>query len=270
MTAQRTRRMDDSYVEEAEKDNGRPVSLEGVEPREPRGPGVKADDAVTRFASCAGVGDGDGDRPVPAQPADALVGLLAVLEHHPELDLKTLGYHLQQSDATAADGYCHAAINEARSLLEALVVNIVRVAQDKAGGTDADGNGRERSQNGTAFRTWRRYLCQMGLVDSEENELLQWVYGVASAKGSHHGVTDEAWARLVRRVVLATSHYLLHRYAAWKRQGRATDQGAVKRAAASPAPVNVSWRHRLVRLLGLEATLGDASAAGSGNSRRLG
>ena len=175
---------------------------------------------MTRIATCAGDGDGDGDRPVAAQPADALVGLMTVLQHHPELDLTTLGYHLEQSDATAADGYCHAAINEARSLLEALVVNIVRAAQENAGPADADGNGRDRSQNGTAFRTWRRYLCEMGLVDAEENELLQWVYSVASAKGSHHGVTDEAWTRLVRRVVLATSHYLLHRYAAWKRDGR--------------------------------------------------
>ncbi len=40
--------------------------------------------------------------------------------------------------------------------------------------------------------------------------------------------------------------------------------------AASPAPVNGSWRHRLVRLLGLEATLGDTTATGSGNSRRSG
>ena len=43
---------------------------------------------------------------------------------------------------------------------------------------------------------------------------------MASAKGSHHGVTDEAWTRLVRRIILATGHYLLHRYAAWKRDGR--------------------------------------------------
>ncbi len=91
MTAQRTSRMDDSYVEEAEKDNGHSVSLKGVEPREPRGPGVKADDAVTRFASCVGVGDGAGDRPVPAQPADALVGLLAVLGITIVLAMRLLG-----------------------------------------------------------------------------------------------------------------------------------------------------------------------------------
>ena len=57
-------------------------------------------------------------------------------------------------------------------------------------------------------------------VDTEENELLQWVYSVASAKGSHHGVTDEAWTRLARRIVLATGQHLLQRYTAWKRNGR--------------------------------------------------
>ena len=122
-------------------------------------------------------------------------------------------------------------------------VNIVRAAQENPGGMDADGNGRDRSQNGTAFRTWRRYLCEMGLVDAEENELLQWVYGVASAKGSHHGVTDEAWTRLVRRVVLATSHYLLHRYAAWKRDGRAVAAPIQRR----PLSAGRRWLQGVIR-----------------------
>ena len=112
MTALTTSRMDDSYVEEAERENGRPVSRIGVEPQERRGPGLKADDAV---------------------PRERLADLLPRLLRHDELDLETLAYHLQQSDATAADGYCHAAINEARSFLEALVVNIVRAGIRVAG-----------------------------------------------------------------------------------------------------------------------------------------
>ena len=200
----------------------------------------------------------EGGRPLPLGPGDApdwgfatgedLAVLLPDLRGHPELDLKTLAYHLEQSDATAADGYCHAAINEARSFLEALIVNIFLAAQrDVVPGADGEGNGngRDRSQNGTAFRTWRRYLCEMGFLDGEENELLQWVYGVASAKGSHHGVTDEAWTRLVRRIILATGHYLLHRYAAWKRDGRLAATPIQRR----PASACRRWLRRVIRRL---------------------
>ncbi len=48
MTALRTSRMDDSYVEEAERENGRPVSLIGVGPHEPRGRNVMGDDPLPR------------------------------------------------------------------------------------------------------------------------------------------------------------------------------------------------------------------------------
>jgi len=159
-----------------------------------------------------------GDGPEP--PCFALAALLDDLRPHGELDQRTLAYHLRQCDATAADGYCHAAINEARSFLEALVVNMVVAMQRDAAAAQAGKNGRDRSQRGTAFRTHRRYLLDAGFLDTEENELLQWVYSVASAKGSHHGVTDEAWTRLARRIVLATGQHLLQRYAAWKHNGR--------------------------------------------------
>ena len=247
MTAIMPKPIDDSYVEEAERDNGRPVSLIGDEPREPRGCGVKADEAV---------------------PRERLVALLPRLRRHGELDLETLTYHLQQSDATADDGYCHAAINEARSFLEALVMSMAIARQ-----REPIGKFRRGKESKSGFRLGCLYLWQLGFLDEYEEVLLRHVYGIASAKGSHHGVTDELWCRLARRMVGTTGRYLIHRYQMWTDDGcpgPPGDKSAVEPSAASPAPLNGSWRHRLVRLLGLEATLGDATASGSGNSRRLG
>ena len=144
----------------------------------------------------------------------ALVALMEDLAPHVELDLRTLGYHLQQSDATAADGYHHAAINEARSFLEALVVSIVHASRGKKAGGDAG------SSKCTAFGTYRRRLMDSGFIDVDENELLHFVYGIASAKGSHHGIADEAWAGVARRIVFVAGQYLVQRYGEWKRNGR--------------------------------------------------
>ncbi len=181
----------------------------------------------------------------PELPCFSLAALLHDLRPHAELDLRTLAYHLRQCDATAADGYCHAAINEARSFLEALVVSIVQAIRRDAE-ADADTPLRDRSQNGTAFRTYRRYLFEAGFIDPDENDLLQYVYSVASAKGGHHGVTDEAWTRLARRIVFATGQYLLQRYAAWK-------DGERPRPAAAPAVPSASrkgsWRSWLARVV---------------------
>ena len=160
------------------------------------------------------------------RPCFSLAALFEDLRRHPELDLDTLAYHLRQSDATAADGYWHAAINEARSFLEALVVSMVRAVQRDAAGPDADSALRDRSQNGTAFRTYRRNLLEAGFIDADESDLLQYIYSVASAKGSHHGVADEPWSCLARRVVFATGQYLLERYAAWKHAGRPVGMSA--------------------------------------------
>ncbi len=247
MTALRTSRMDGSYVEEAERDNGRPVSRIGVEPQERRGRGARADDAV---------------------PRERLADLLPRLRRHGELDLETLAYHLQQSDATAADGYCHAAINEARSFLEALVMSMAIARQ-----REPIGKFRKGKESKSGFRLGCLYLRELGFIDEEEEVLLQHVYSIASAKGSHHGVTDEPWCRLARRMVGTTGRYLIHRYRVWTHDGcpdTVSNQSAVEPSVPSPAPVNGSWRHRLVRLLGLEATSGDAPAAGSGNGRRWG
>ena len=62
--------------------------------------------------------------PPPSLPGGRLAPLSAELERWPELGLKTLVYHLGQSDATAADGHWHAAVHEARSFLEALVLGM--------------------------------------------------------------------------------------------------------------------------------------------------
>ncbi len=208
-----------------------------------------------------GIGDnGNGVEPgetghAPQPPCFSLVTLLHDLQPHAELDLGTLAYHLQQSDATAADGYCHAAINEARSFLEALVVNIVHAAQRDARNRDADDgapnagcNGiRSGGRNGTAFRHYRKYLLDIGLIDLDENELLQFVYSVASAKGSHPGVTDELWTRLARRIVFAAGQYVVQRYAAWKH-----NSGHVASPADKPTPPRRRWlasRRWLARLI---------------------
>jgi hypothetical protein len=178
-------------------------------------------------------------------PGFALGALLDDLRLHPELDLDTLAYHIRQSDATAADGYCHAAINEARSFLEALIVNIVHTVRRDADGTP-DSALRDRSQNGTAFRTYRRYLLEAGFIDGDENELLQYVYSVASAKGSHHGVTDETWCRLARRMVFAAGQYVIQRYAKWEDDGRAGASVAQPGRAGHPRD---GWVGRVIRAL---------------------
>ena len=156
------------------------------------------------------------DAAVPEPAGLSLAALLPDLQPHPELDLKTLAYHLQQSDATAADGYHHAAVNEARSFVEALIISIVRVVQQERSNKQA-GNG---SPNGTAFRMYRRHLAEAGLISADENDLLQGIYSMASAKGSHQGVTDATWTRLARQIVFATGQYLVRRYVDWKQAGR--------------------------------------------------
>ena len=168
---------------------------------------------------------------VPEPPCFSLTALIGDLRPHPELDLDTLAYHLTQSDATAVEGYWHAAINEARSFLEALLVSIVRAVRPDAP-DKSNGNG---SNNGMPFRCYRRSLMEAGFIDIDENELLQYVYGVASAKGSHHGVTNEAWSRLARRMVFITGQYMIQHYGAWKS------------APGTPPPLHASKRNSAVQ-----------------------
>ncbi len=174
--------------------------------------GTDARVALSRFAE-----DGrpkEQSDPPGAKPCFTLSTLLADVAGHEELDLDTLTYHVRQSDATAAEGYWHASINEARSFLEALLVGMVcSVCVEPAD------KQKSTSRNGTPFRCYRRRLVEAGFLDADENDLLQYVYSVASAKGSHHGVTDEAWTRLARRMVWTAGQYLLTRYEVWKSSG---------------------------------------------------
>ena len=203
--------------------------------------------------------DGNGQSALPAHPEstrvcdrgelhgafsgqEALASLLPELELHRELDLEPMRYHLEQSDATTRDGYWHASINEARSFLEALLVGIMHAVEGEAP-PDPSRNG---SPNGTPFRSYRRYLTELGFLDPDENTLLQFVYGVASAKGSHHGVADEAWSRLARRMVCTTGQYVIHRYGTWKSADRrGNGRGRVGHPEGGQPPPNGSGWHRL-------------------------
>ena len=80
---------------------------------------------------------------VAVTPCFSLASLICDLGPHPELDVDTLAHHLTQSDATAAEGHCHAAVNEARSFLEGLLVGILHAA----GRLDTDS---------AAIRRWSR------------------------------------------------------------------------------------------------------------------
>lgn len=175
----------------------------------------------------------------PTDVSEQLVSLLPLLAGYEELDVETIGYHARQSDATARDGYWHAAINEARSFLEALVTGIALV---------------EREQSLTEFRKaqgmqggiklCRRYLLDVGFLDIDEDVLLAHVYGIASAKGSHLGVADEAWCRLARRIVHTTADYLLHRYAAWQTTDHPSRSNA-RRTGSNGLSHGMHWRERL-------------------------
>ena len=161
-----------------------------------------------------------------ANPPFVLHTLLADVARHEELDLDTLTYHVRQSDATAADGYWHASINEARSFLEALLVGILySVCAEQAD------KQKGMSRNSTPFRGCRRRLLEAGFLDVDENDLLQYVYSIASAKGSHHGATDEAWTRLARRMVWTAGEHLLTRFEAWKSGGMKPRIGTLDRAS---------------------------------------
>ncbi|MCH7924697.1 MAG: hypothetical protein IIC51_04105 [Planctomycetes bacterium] len=185
--------------------------------------------ALSRFAEDGRTeeeGGAPGAGPPDAGPCFVLHTLLADVARHEELDLDTLTYHVRQSDATAADGYWHASINEARSFLEALLVGILySVCAEEAD------KQKGMSRNSTPFRCYRRRLLEAGFLDADENDLLQYVYSIASAKGSHHGATDEAWTRLARRMVWTAGEHLLTRFEAWKSGGMKPRIGTLDRAS---------------------------------------
>ena len=144
----------------------------------------------------------------PGRPF-ALASLRTELESHVELDLATLIYHIEQSDATATDGYWHASVNEARSALESLLFDIGRAVLPAEKESLVSGS--------TPFSNCRKALVVAGFLEQRESEILQLAYSLSSAKGSHPGVTDEAWCRLSRQIVFSITQYLLGRYGEWKR-----------------------------------------------------
>jgi len=186
----------------------------------------------------------------PYEASEHLESLLPLLARHQELDVKTIGYHARQSDATARDGYWHAAIGEARSFLEALVTGIELIER----GQSLDEYRKERAMQG-GIKPCRRYLHELGFLDLDEVVLLAHVYSIASAKGSHLGTADEAWCRLARRIIHNTSAYLLHRYAAWNKTNRRPQSTRqTSRRSGSHCPSNrssprIPWRERLASFL---------------------
>jgi hypothetical protein len=167
----------------------------------------------------------------PDPPALALVRLLPAVARHPELHTETMAYHLRQS--------------EARSFLEALVMSIALARDD---GIVQFRKGREST---SSFRLAYRYLHTTHFLDDEEELLLQRVYGLASAKGAHHGVTDAAWCHLARQFVATTGEYLLQRYVTWTRQRalRAIDRHAEAERRPRARSLAHRCRVRLQRIL---------------------
>ena len=147
-------------------------------------------------------------------PQEELASLLPGLERNPELDLATLAYHARQSDATARDSYRHAAINEARAFLEALVISIGLEQERPPEETIADFRKRRASHYG--FHSCNNYLVAIGLFNPHERITVEHVYTIASDSGSHAGVSSEAWCRFARRIVWTTARYVIQRYDAWK------------------------------------------------------
>ncbi len=151
-------------------------------------------------------------------PQEQLALLRETIERHRELPVRTLRYHLEQADATAREGCWHAAVNEARSFIEALIVGIAEFESarrhDLLSGLPPNGESR------SGYHECRKYLVTLGFADVDEMDLFKQVYAVASRKGSHPGVTDEVWGRLVCHLCWMTGYFLLNRYAVWKSHRR--------------------------------------------------
>ncbi len=183
--------------------------------------------------------------PILIQPAvshEQLSLLLPALSKYPELDLKTLYYHAQQSDGTAKDGYWHAAINESRSFMESLMMSIVLVERKET-------LSKFRKSMGArgGVRWCRRYLRENGFLDYDEDILVGHVYSIASVKGGHFGMTDEVWCRTARQMVCSTGYYMTHRYERWK-------AGERRPQTQTPAPeissTKTGWINRLRSFVG--------------------
>ncbi len=139
------------------------------------------------------------------------------LETHGELDVKTLRYHLEQADATAKEDCWHASVNEARCFVEALIVGI---AEYEASKRHHHVTGVPTIESKSGYQECRKYLVNIGFADADAMDFFKQAYALASRKGSHPGVTDETWGRLISHLCWTGSYLLLQRYAAWKQNGR--------------------------------------------------
>jgi hypothetical protein len=196
-------------------------------------------------------GDGNGGNSAAAvglPPQEQLALLRQSLERHRELDLRTLRYHLEQADATARAGCWHAAINEARSFIEALIVGLAEFEsarrRDLLSGLPPNGESR------SGYHECRKSLVTVGFADLDEMDLFKQVYAVASRKGSHPGVTDEVWGRLVCHLCWSTGYFLLNRYSVWKSHGRRWPADSGRSAAPRDGAARglcARWLHGLAR-----------------------
>ena len=147
-------------------------------------------------------------------PKEQLTTLLPALRDHPNLDYTTLAYHAGQCDATARDGYFHAAINEARAFLETLVISIALAEERPPNESIADF--RKRRESHCGFPSCSRYLQEIGLFNLDERVMVQHVDMLDHAAAIRQGIGSEAWTRLVRRMVWTAGQYVIQRYEAWK------------------------------------------------------
>ena len=150
-------------------------------------------------------------RATTAASAVRMVDLLPELAPYGELDIETMAYHARESDATAAEGHWHAAVNEARSLLEALVIG----AAVAACGRDPETFRRE-THSEACYKKARRLLREAGFLSAGDSDVLLHVHGLVSGSGSHPRVVDAGSGAYCLELIAVTVRYLIRRYASWR------------------------------------------------------
>ncbi|UCC30959.1 MAG: hypothetical protein JSU86_01520, partial [Phycisphaerales bacterium] len=133
---------------------------------------------------------------------------------HPNLGYATLAYHAEQSDAAARDGYWHAAINEARTFFEVLVINIA--LEEERSPEESIATFRKQMEAHRGFPSCCRYLEEIGFFRHHERLMVQHIGGLDLAGGPRQSLGEEPWSRLVRQVVCAAGQCVIRRYEAWK------------------------------------------------------
>jgi hypothetical protein len=151
----------------------------------------------------------EGEPALPVKTCENLDQMLAALRRNPELQAQRLRQHLEQSQAAAAQHHWHAAVNEARLLLDTLFLTMGCAAQQAV----LRGAGKVPDHT-PGPRLCRRYLLVARLLGNNDLELLTHVMSITS---TWQGSADGAWCDVMRRIIWTTARYLLLRYEAWKR-----------------------------------------------------